>query len=91
MEFIVELDNEFRAIGHECLRLQELNKQRKIYTKNEKRLQDILDKRLNNMVDMVTAFKELLNKLQELDDFEIMYGIDVIEVLKIAEQITLEN
>lgn len=82
MKDIINLfDSELRAMSFLQMELLGMLDKKKIFTKNEEKLKVLLKERLHRMIDAGLAMQELVNRLKEMEEFEMLHVIDVDELL----------
>lgn len=80
-ELINLLDSETRAMSFVQLELWRKLLNQKCYTKNEEKIKAVLNERFCRVIDTNTAFQTLVTKLKDMDEFEMLHGVDVDELL----------
>lgn len=83
MKDIINLfDSETRAMAHVQMELYDMLVTKPSYSKNEEKIKAVLIEGLCSMIDSVTAIQELVSKLKELDEFDLMHGDDFDEIVR---------
>lgn len=81
-EIINLFDSETRAMTFVLMELWETLLKKKYYTKNEEKIKSTLNERLCKVMDTTTALQELVSRLKELDEFDLMHGDDIDEIVR---------
>lgn len=75
-------DSETRAMAFVQMELSKMLEAKKTFTKNELKLKEILKHRLNVMMDACAAMQEVVGRLLEIGEFEMLHIIDPEEFLR---------
>lgn len=75
-------DSETRAMAYVQLELSKMLESKKTFTKNELKLKELIRQRLNVMIDACATMREVVGRLLEVGEFELLHIIDPEEYLR---------
>lgn len=80
-EIINLFDSELRAMAYVQMELLGMLDKHSPKTKNEFKLKELLKQRLTSMIDACDAMRGVVTKLKALDEFDLLHGADLDELL----------